>query len=197
LSLGGSAGNSSVTWLRSYARWAQALSSRDSSAVQDSLRILAAAIAEWLGADRAPQLEVLRNFWGSYLGDAMRTRGLNIEVPPELGDLSRRPQFGWRRAPVTEPVSKVTDVENLVRQPFASASKFLVSTDLTRNDKFTESVTVQSDGDHVEFHFLSETWWTEKSVQTIEGASAIAQRALSFALESFGLPAVPSEQGSS
>jgi hypothetical protein len=196
LSLGGSAGDASMAWLRSYERWTQALASRDITAVRDTLQVLTRALLLWLGTDDVREPEVLRNFWGSYLDDAMRIRGLDIEVSAALGDLSRQKSNSeWSRAPLTEPVTReasIDEIEDLVRGTQGFAPSFTVSTRSIRDGRNSESVTVRSDGEWLEFDLLSETWWRQESVQTIESASLIAKRLLSFALERSGWP-LPSD----
>lgn len=197
LSLGGDAsGDDSASWLRAYQRWSQALAARDILAVRSSLGVLVEAVATWLAADNVLEGDVLRGFWGSYLGDAMRSRGLDVEIPGRLGDL-RRPELGfeWTQAPVAEPASRETSVEDIMRlisQEQESVAPFMMSARLRRNGRDMDSVTVRGFGEFVEFHLMSETWWTQGVVETIESASLIAMRLLSFVLEASGLP-VPAD----
>ncbi len=193
LSLGGASSDGSARWLRAYQRWSQALAVRDLLAVRESLDVLVEQVASWLAASDQVNADVLRGFWGSYLQDAMRSRGLDVEVPGQLGDLSR-PELGfeWTRAPVAEPTNRegsVEDIMLLVAQDQDSAAPFMMSARLQRNDLDTEdSVSVRSQDDYVEFHLVSETWWTQGAVETIEKASLIATRLLSFALEASSWP---------
>ncbi len=196
LSLGGAASDGSAGWLRAYRRWAQALAARDLLAVRASLSVLVEQVASWLAAPDQVNADVLRGFWVSYLQDAMRSRGFDVEVPGQLGALSLLELgFEWTRASVAEPTSRegtIEDIARLVSQDQDSAAAFMISARLRRNDRDADSVSVRSQDDYIEFHLVSETWWTQDAVETIENASLIATRLLSFALPASGWP-VPAD----
>ncbi len=179
LSLGGADNGGSENWLLAYRRWGQALASWNIFAVQSSVNALAEAVVTWLGdAVDAVPADVLRGFWGSYLGDAMRSRGFDVNVPEALGDLSRNaPNFDWIAAAVAEPVCRegsYDNIERLIYQGYDSVTPFMVSVNLRQNGNYTESITIRSYGDLVEFHFVSETWWKHEGVVSVELASSIA-----------------------
>ncbi|WP_440532360.1 hypothetical protein [Variovorax sp. YR566] len=193
LSLGGAADDGSEAWLRAYQRWSQALAARELLAVRSSLGVLVDAIESWLSGDRIPEARVLRGFWGSYLYDAMRTRGFDVGAPEALENLnSLELDFDWSPAPVAEPVSRETSIEDIARlitQDQGLGAPFMVSARLHRNNLGVSTVSVRTTGDFVEFHLVSKIWWAQSSVENVESASSIAGQLLSFALEASGWPA--------
>ncbi len=191
LSLAGAAGDASTVWFRAYQRWSQALAARDLLAVRSSLGNVVVAVASWLDSVEESKANVIRSFWGSYLHDAMRSRGFNVEVPELLGDLGQ-PELGfeWAPAPVAEPATREASVEEVARlaSEAQSVTPFALSVRLRRNDQDAGSASVRGFGDYVEFHLVSEMWWAQREVETVESASLIASRLLSFALEVSGWP---------
>ncbi|MCJ0766115.1 hypothetical protein [Variovorax terrae] len=192
LSLGGAASDGSMRWLRAYRRWSQALAAHDLLAVRASVGILVETLAAWLDGTDILEADVLRGFWGSYLRDAMRSRGFEVEVPGQFGNLNHLESgFEWTPALLAEPASRETSADDITRsmlQDQEPAASFMMSARLRRNDRDADSISVRGFGDFVEFHLMSETWWTEGSVDTVENASSIATRLLSFALEASGWP---------
>lgn len=199
LSLGGSAGNGSTKWFYAYQRWAQALASRDLLAVRSSVGDLAEAVASWLDTGDAMDTSdrgVLRSFWGSYFGDAMRSRGINVDTPAQFGDLSRAGMnFEWTAAPLAEPASREASIEDIMRflsQAHESATPFLMSAFYRPNAPYPNSMTVEGNREFVEFRLVSETWWKQEKVENIQHASLIAKSLLSLALK---LTDWPSDDG--
>lgn len=192
LSLGGTASDGSMRWLHAYRRWSQALTAHDLLAVRASLGTLVETLASWLDGPDILEADVLRGFWGSYLGDAMRSRGFEVEVPGQFGNLSHLESgIEWTPAPLAEPASRETSADDITRsilQDQEPAASFMMSARLRQNDRDGGSISVRGFGDLVEFHLMSETWWNEGSVETVENASSIASRLLSFALEASGWP---------
>lgn len=131
LSLAGDSERWSKAWFDAYRRWGQALAARDSAATASAVLELSESMQAWSGEfEQAQRLDelgladgkhdepatVLRAFWGSYLGDAMRTRGVAVEVPEGLGLLSGRGLgFDWRPAPLAEPSVRETTLDELNR----------------------------------------------------------------------------------
>ncbi len=193
LSLAGAGGEGPAGWLRAYKRWSQALAARDIFAVRLTVGILSETVTTWLASRDLSEPEVLRAFWGTYLHDAMRSRGLDVEVPRQLGDLSR-PALGfeWSPAPLAKPASREASIEEIARviggYDQESLAAFVLSARLRRDDRPADSLSVGVSGDFVEFRLASDTWWTTGAVETIENASAVATRLLSVALEASGFP---------
>lgn len=53
---------------------------------------------------------------GSYLHDAMRSRGLDVEVPGQLGNLNGPGfDFGWSPAQLAEPTNRESSIEEIAR----------------------------------------------------------------------------------
>lgn len=187
LSLAGAAGEGSTVWFRAYQRWSQALAAHDLLAVRSSLRNVVDSVTSWLDLIEDSKVNVIRSFWGSYLHDAMRSRGFNVEVPQLFGNLSQQDlDFEWAPAPVAEPEireASVEDVVHLVSRNQGSVEPFSMSVRLRRNDQDLGTISVRSIGDYIEFHLMSEIWWTQREVETEKSASLITSRLLSFALE--------------
>lgn len=189
LSLGG-AEDGPGSFLRSYERWSQALAARDLLAVSATIGPLVQAIEIWLAAASVVEPEVLRGFWGSYLGDAMRSRGIDVAVPRSLGDLSREEwNSEWSPAPVAEPKGReaaVEDIAGIVLESQDTGTPFLVSARPRSDERGTDTVSVRGDTAFLEFHLVSNTWWMASTVETNDSASTIAARLVSFALEVSG-----------
>lgn len=190
LSLGGGAEDGPRSFLHSYERWSQALAARDLLAVSATIGPLVEAVETWLAAASVVEPEVLRGFWGSYLGDAMRSRGIDVAVPGGLGDLSREEwNFEWSPAPLAEPAGReapVEDITRIVLQSQDAGTPFLISARPRSDERGSDTVSVRGDTSFVEFHLVSRTWWMASTVETIDSASTIAARLVSFALEVSG-----------
>ncbi|NJL72069.1 MAG: hypothetical protein HC888_11025 [Candidatus Competibacteraceae bacterium] len=118
----------------------------------------------------------------------MRSRGINVEVPIGLGDLSRDGWgFEWSAAALAKPTSREASIEDIARalsQAHEDDTAFLMSARLQRDGgRGSASVSVRSADDFVEVHLASETWWKGGAVKTIDDASTIARRLVSFALK--------------
>lgn len=192
LSLGGGAVDGPQRWLHAYKRWSQALAACDLLAVRATLKELVEAVENWLAAPSVVEPDVLRGFWGAYLGDAMRSRGLDVEVPGRLGDLNREDlSFEWSPAPPARPTNREASVDEITRilsQAEVTDTPFLMSAQLQSDQREAESVSVRGVDDYVEFQLVSETWWMDRAVETRDNASLIAARLLSFAVQVTGLP---------
>jgi hypothetical protein len=190
LSLGGGAEDGPESFLHSYERWSQALAARDLLAVSATIGPLVEAVETWLAAASAVEPEVLRGFWGSYLGDAMRSRGIDVAIPGGLGDLSHEEwNFEWSPAPLAEPTGReapVEDITRIVLQSQDTGTPFLISARRRSDERGSDTVSVRGDTSFVEFHLVSRTWWMASTVETIDSASTIAARLVSFALEVSG-----------
>ena len=197
LSLAG-VGDGSAGWLRAYQRWSQALRAHDIFAVRRTVADLAEAVTTWLTSPDLAEPEVLRAFWGSYLLDAMRSRGLDVEVPGQFGDLRRSELgFDWSPAPLAEPTNREATIEEIARMiadDRESLVPFAMSARLRRDDRAADSLSVAVSGEFVEFRLASNVWWTTGAVETIESASAVATRLFSVALEASDFPA-PADSG--
>lgn len=195
LSLGGAAGDSASSWFRAYKRWTQALSSRDLLAVRESLKILTESLILWLKSNEVKDPEVLRSFWGAYLGDVMRSRGLDVELPEQFGDLRHLElDFEWIPAELAKPVVREASMQNIANMIFGNrrfAISFMTSEVFRWDSSYKETVTIRGERDWVEFHLLSETWWKQGAVETIKDASFIASRVITAALEISGWPFPP------
>lgn len=186
------------TWIRAYARWSQALAARDLIAVRATLPPLVEALAGWLGETGVHEPNVLRAFWGSYLSDAMRSRGFDIDVPRTLGDLeSDRFNYEWSPASLSEVANREVSIDTVWQTIIASsqdgktAAPFLLSARLQGDDDPSESLSVDTTGDFVEFRLASSTWWRAEKVPNTETASKIAARLFALALKASRHPAAP------
>lgn len=199
LSLAGTAGERAANWLPAYRRWSQALAARDLLAVRESVGALSEAVSTWLASPDLPQPEVLRAFWGSYLHDAMRSRGLDVAVPGQLGNLTGPVfDFGWSPAPLAEPTNRESSIEEIARvigDAQESLAPFTMSARLRGDDRAEGSLSVGLAGDFVGFRLASDTWWTAGAIENTDSASAVATRLLSAALEASGLPVTPDRGG--
>lgn len=197
LSLPGAGGDGFVGWLRAYQRWSQALAARDLFALRHTVGPLSEAVATWLKSTGLAESEVLRAFWGSYLHDAMRSRGFDVDVPGRLGDLtSPGLDFNWSPAPLSEPTNREASIEEVARvigDRRESLPPLTMSVRLQTGGR-ADSLSVAVSGDFVEFRLVSDVWWSAGAVETIEIASVVATRLLSVALEMSGLR-VPADIG--
>lgn len=198
LSLAGAGGGGSAGWLRAYQRWSQALRARDIFAVRRTVAELAEGVTTWLTSPDLAEPDVLRAFWGSYLLDAMRSRGLDVEVPGQLGDLGRSGLgFDWSPAALAEPTNREATIEEIagvIANGRESLVPFAMSARLRRDDRAADSLSVAVSSEFVEFRLASNVWWTTGAVETIESASTVATRLFSVALEASGFP-VPADGG--
>lgn len=190
LSLGGSAGNGGEGWLWSYERWTQALAVRDLLAVREALKILVNELTQWLGAKGITAANAQRAFWGSYLSDAMRTRGFNTEAESQLGTLAQL-ELGeqWTPAATAEIMAQEVTVQEITQmglRGYGSNALFAVSAWLSRDEQIKESVTVRGNSEFVEFSLVSKIWWSTGTVGNVENAESIATRLVIFALDNTG-----------
>lgn len=204
LSLGGAASDDgSAGWFRAYQRWSQALAARELFAAREMLRALVDQITPWLAAPDRSNADLLRAFWRLYLQDAMRGRGFNVELPESLSRLNQSdPGIKWDPVPISEPTNRegrLDDITDLVSQdqtsdaPLEDSTSFAISALLVPNDENSGSVSVRTQGDHMIFDLVSEAWWKQRAVDTIEDASKIATRLLNFAMERSGFSHPPPE----
>lgn len=190
LSLAG-ADREGSTWLRAYRRWSQALAARDLLAVQSALHPLVEAVVGWLDQTHAHEPNLLRAFWGSYVGDAMRSRGFRIDVPGELSDLGNAGMdFGWSPAPVAQVANRETTIDEVERYVAGEGQDvkgelpaFVLSARPQRAEEAGDSLSVGTVGEFLEFRLTSSTWWNAEQVASTEAASKIAARLFTIALQ--------------
>jgi hypothetical protein len=188
LSLAGASRDSSADWLRAYRRWSEALAARDLFAVRSTLGPLGEAISVWLDRSEVHEADVLRAFWFSYLGDAMRTRGFDIEAPRQLGELRLDELgFGWSPArlppnPIRE--ASLEEVQRLLGDQDAQVfdSPFMLSVRLAGDRQPNESLAVGVVGDFFVFRLASSAWWSGEGVASTDAASGTAERLFAVAL---------------
>ncbi|HCL3145382.1 TPA: hypothetical protein N2A34_003141 [Pseudomonas aeruginosa] len=187
LSLGGALNDRSYEWLAKYKRWTQALKSRDILAVRHALGELVSAVSYWQPKESGRKASLLRAFWGSYLSDAMRSQGINIAPPEDLGSLAQ-PEFDyeWNLSKFDGPEGLVTSL-NEIKQVFYGNDDidFMMSSYIEGQGKSKNSITVRGVGQTVELSLVSDTWWTGDTVRTGAGAQAIGGELINFILEAF------------
>jgi hypothetical protein len=192
LSLAGTHGDSGVNWFGAYQRWSQAIAWREIFAVREALGVLSDTVTTWLASPDIPEPNLLRAFWGSYLQDAMRSRGLNVELPGQLGNLNNLElDLDWSPSPLAKPINREGNLEEVARvigEVQDSSSPFVISTRLQVGNKAVESISAEISEDFGVFRLASNTWWSKGLVESIENASVVATRLLAIAIEVSGFP---------
>lgn len=205
LALAGADRESSPEWFRAYRRWSQALAARDLVAVRSTLLPLVESVVGWRNRAEVEEPDLIRAFWGSYLGDAMRTRGFKVEIPGQLGDLRLvGANFDWVPAPQPRNPNRVVDMDAITQ--FVAGDDeggheggvpFWLSTRLAGDNRGEESLSVGVVGDFFEFRLASHTWWSAEEVERAEVASQIASRLLAVGVQVSRLPIGPPPEGES
>lgn len=189
LSLAGTDQGGSALWLGAYQRWSQALAARDLIAVRSTIDALADSTARWLARSEGPVRDVLRAFWGSYLGDVTRARGFDVNVPGQLGGLDREGlDFEWSPAPLGQPQNTEVGLDEIgrvlsgVQDDEGSVASFINSVRLQGDGPVRESLSIGVVEDFVEFRLASNAWWASESVASTEHAARIAERLFGVAM---------------
>jgi hypothetical protein len=196
LSLAGGSERWSIAWFEAYRRWGQALAARDLAATASAVLDLGESTQAWSGEfeDDEPA-KVLRAFWGSYLGDAMRTRGVAVDVPEGLGLLSDRGLgFDWRPAPLAEPSVRETTLDGLAQALSDIADidqPLLLSTRQEGDEADRGSIGLAISPQAIELTLTSKHWWGRRAVETDAAASEIAKQILGTGLRLAGYQQPP------
>ena len=194
LSLGGSAGDNTPNLLRSYARWTQAITIGDVYATRETLNTLVDSLLSWTEQGDAIRRKVLNCFWGSYLSDSMRSRGLEVEIPSKLGDLRDLDGIDFKWIPGDSRYPRAQDIspdefsrrlQTLGRSGF-SDEPLLISKHTSLDGKKQESLTARIESGFIVFSLLSQAWWDKGSIETGKDASELAIHFLSLVLGSIG-----------
>ncbi|MDY7226984.1 hypothetical protein [Hyalangium rubrum] len=189
LSLGDDGKGEQGHWFRAYQRWTQALRTREMSAAQRTSSELATAVNAWLEGERPERDgQILRAFWGSYLGDALRHHGLNVELGTALPDLGKvAPAFNWEPVPMTEPPVREGSMEELQRALAEGPEKTSTRWFSTRvpssegSKQETETLALGLTEQAIVFNFVSRAWWHGRELERDEEASQVAARIVSLA----------------
>jgi hypothetical protein len=190
LSLGGATADGSIAWFTAYQRWTQALAARDIFAARDAAKVLSDSVINWLETTDGEKRELLASFWGSYLREAMRIRGLNVEVTEKLPmDSDSRTNVDSIESHLAEPENReveIGEIPRLIKNTKGSLTPFGVSVRLQKRDGISESLSVRASGQFVEFRLASDFWWASKRVETSEEAGKVGNRVITLAMEASG-----------
>lgn len=199
LSLAGGSERSKA-WFDAYRRWGQALAARDLAATVSAVLDLGESTHAWSQEFEDEELaRVLRAFWGSYLGDAMRTRGVAVDVPEGLGLLSDRGlAFDWRPAPLAELSVRETTLDGLAEALSGIADvdqPLLLSSRQEGDEAKRGSIGLAISPDAIELTLTSKHWWGRGAVETNAAASEIAKEivGIGFRLAGYQPPPPPTD----
>ncbi len=189
LSLAGGSERGSGAWFQAYQRWGQALAIRDVQATSSALSELSNTTLAWLDErDDQESARVLRAFWGSYLQDAMRTRGIAVEVEGfgRLDDEGR--DLDWTPVSLAEPTVREASFSELVRVAnLATADVPVRISARLEGDEFERgSVALAMSPESIEVTLTSKAWWERRAVETDEDASRVAAQLVDIAVRLAG-----------
>ncbi len=189
LPLAGTGGDDEGAWLRSYARWTHALSSRESRAVQAATVALAGRVREWRGRAFPDESGAMVGaFWGSYLVDVLRRHG--FEANTGLRTLSEEmPEYGWSPEEVGEPISReasMADLQRAAPEFLSDGGPMRYSIVDTGGGGSRETLSVDVGAGTVTFNLVPDTWWADERVGSRQAAAGIAGRLLKMALRAAG-----------
>ncbi|MEZ4226971.1 MAG: hypothetical protein R3B13_38880 [Polyangiaceae bacterium] len=196
LSLAGGSERQSKTWFDAYRRWGQALAARDLAAAASTVHELSESTQAWSRElDDAEAAKVLRGFWGSYLRDAMRTRGIAVDVPDGFGLLSDPGLgFDWRPAALAEPTVRETTFGGLA-QALSGATDGLEPRLLSARQEGDEagrgSIGLAISPQVIEVTLTSRHWWERRAVETDVAAAEVAKQILDLAIRMSGSQPTP------
>lgn len=182
------AGDTGDAWFRAYARWHQAVWSREVDGVTTTTRALAAVTSEWITAVSGPAVlaEEIALGWRHYMQSALGDRGLpaaaaeGVRFGPFDGASD---QPGQVEMPARPDEPRVETVEHDAPLPFDTPERpRRISVRRGGADDAQDSFSLFLSKREWHVRLASNLWWRGGRVESLEAASLIAHRLLEIGM---------------